>query len=316
MRSIAVVAIFALVSAQAATLVYSPYSFCQRYTTALNMTQDSAGQTALMTAVVTRAATGFTGATNVTGLFNSPINKPFFDGSMTGSTNWMVAPNTANLVGKLVNFFAYAMNCRAVTTTTPGNQQAIHSGMAITKAVWDDFFNNIANTLVSYGVTNSADLVYATALLGQFKKTSVAGMQICNQADCEAANGFGEFTSGTSDGNNAWVTNAGTNTVTVAQGSTVHFNIGNSHNVVQTDSAYAPLAGGFTSGIVGATNTYNWVAPAQDVTIYFKCGNPAHEATMRASIIVGAGTLSGAASASASVAVVVAAVAAALALRF
>jgi hypothetical protein len=317
MRAVILVAIFA-VAVHAGTVVYAPVSFCERFggTTA-------AGQTALIQNVVTRAAAGSTTSTPaVLGLFNSPMNRKFFNGSIAGIPDYINVPaNTNALVTKLTAFFGWAMNCRAAYPTAPTGptMTAAHSTMSIDKVVWDDFVTQVVNSMLSYNVPAGAgatsDITYAAGLLGQFKKGANTGMLICNQPNCDAASGFAEFTSGTIDGSFAWLAQDGTNTVSVPKGSNVHWNIGSIHNVVQSDANWEPMATPtFTSGNVAATQTYTWNVGTADATYYFVC--MPHKTLMRGKIIVGSGGLSGAASLSASVAVVLSAIAAAVALRF
>jgi len=313
MRALIALALFGLV-AVSATATFGAISFCERYA----LTKDSAGESALITAVLGRALNG-NGTTSTTpavrGILNNIWEVKYFNGTGGATTNYYAdAPARQGLVDKLVNFFEIALSCRAVTTNTPANMKTAHAAMSISKRVWDEFIGELGNTLTSFGVS-SADITFAVNLLAQFKKG--LGNEICNAADCDAATPIKEFFTGTIDGNNAWLAADSTTSVTIAPGGWVHFNMATAHNVRQTDSNYAALTGGFTSGAVGSgVTSYNWQVPATptDTTYYFMC--EAHPTTMRAKIVVGNGGLSGASSLTASVAVVLSAIAAAVALRF
>jgi hypothetical protein len=103
----------------------------------------------------------------------------------------------------------------------------------------------------------------------------------------------------------------GTNTVTVAPGSNVHWSYGSTHAVVETDASGAVKAGGFSSGAVGAFASYTHNVGTTEGTIYFKCANAAHP-TMTGTIIVTSGGGGAAAGVTASAFVALGAVVAAL----
>jgi len=301
-----------------AAVTYNAVSFCERYSAALFGAANTANEGALITAVLTRALFGnLTVNPPNTGILFQPQQMPYFNGTFNPShTNYytnLVARGT--LFAALLNFFELAMNCRAVTTTTPSNMNSIHAAMNIGKGVWDQFVNEIVLTMQSFGVTSTGatgDLTYAGALLGQFLKG--ASQAICTGSDCLPYTDFAEFTSGTDASSSlAWLAQDGTTSVSIAVNGNVHWNIGNAHSVVQVDSSYSNVvSGGFTSGAVGATNSYIYQFTTAG-TYYFYCG--AHPTIMHGKIVVGSSG-SGAASVSASVAAVVASVAAASALRF
>jgi len=267
-----------------------PVSFCERYAIALFGNANAANESALISAVIGRALVGGTGTgVTVVGILNQELQKPFFNGTAPGtSTNYYTNTAAKNqLVAKLENFFSLAMGCRAVTTTAVANMNAIHAGMMINQAVYTQFVGEVGNTLVSFGVPNSnvatADLTYAVALLNQFGRT--APQAICTAADCAVYSAFAEFFVFGAPGSFRWFAMDGTTaSVSIPTGGTVHWNFAVIHNVVQTDSTYTDLAGGFTSGATNAgissyTRTFSTAG-----TYYFVC-NP-HRATMRATIVV------------------------------
>jgi len=327
MRSALLVLALCVVAANGAVISYNQVSFCQRYAKALFFGANATTESALIQAVVTRAATGAAaggGVLNaVVGLFNSPLQQKYFNGTAPGPNGLTYIGNSANtgaLVAVLTQFFGLAMGCREMAAYTPSNMNAIHAPMMINKAVFNDFVGNVAGSLTSFGVPSTgADITYASNLLMQFAGGSPSA--ICTQADCPAYMAFGEFTSGTVDGTLSWISSsdsatAVTQSLTIAKGGNVHWNIGSVHNVVQTDATWTALTTGFTSGAgAGATATFNWNVGTTDATYYFVCAF--HSTSMRGKIIVGNGGLSGsgAASVSASVTVAALAVAAALALR-
>jgi plastocyanin len=322
---VALVLLLAAAGAHAGT----PYSvtpgitFCQRYSVAVfGGSPSCANETALIAAVVSRATGGGSGnGVTVTGILNLPSQMAYFNGTHGDPTNFYnnTAAATA-LVGKLNTFFQWAMECSECSPTYTDNIGQIHAQLNIEQGAYSDFIGQLVATMNSFGVT-SADVTYAAALLGIFgRNAATPTLQICSAANCNAATGFAEFSSGLgSDGSTyAWVqtapgTPAGTTstTVNVAVGSNVHWNIGGIHNVVQTDSTFTTLAGGWTSGGIGATPTFTQNFPTAG-TYYFKC---AAHASMTGTIVVGGTTPSSASSVVASVGVVLAAVAAAVAAK-
>jgi plastocyanin len=321
---VALVLLLAAAGAQAGT-PYTPgtgITFCQRYTAALFTTATCANEQALIAAVVSRATGGSNGTAYnnivVTGILNTPSQIAYFNGTHGDQTNFYT--NTAaatTLVGKLNTFFQWALECNECNPTYTDPIGTIHAQLSIEQGAYSDFIGQLVATMNSFGVA-AADVTYAAALLGIFgRNAATPTLQICSAANCNAATGFAEFSSGVgSDGSTyAWVqtapgTAAGTSstTVNVAVGSNVHWNIGAIHNVVQTDSTFTTLAGGWTSGGIGATGTFTQNFPTAG-TYYFKCGAHAY---MTGTIVVGGTTPSSASSVVASVGVVLAAVAAAV----
>jgi plastocyanin len=297
-----------------------PSSFCQRYALALFNASTSTTQGALIEAVVDRALNGATaggGVLNtVVGILNQPNQIPFFVNFRTNAT-------FVPLRQHLINFFALAFNCKDISPqpVNTANMKNIHLGMTINMAVWNTFVTELVNTLTSFGVpaanpypaaaaTGTGEIVYAGALLGQFLK---GANQICNQADCAEASAMYEFWQGTgATGGNAWLALDSSASITIPVGSTVHWNFGGTHNVIETDSAFAVKAGGFTSGAVGTlARSYTRVFSTAG-TFYFICA--AHPGTMQGTIVVTAAP-SAASGLQASFAVAAAAIAAVFALK-
>jgi hypothetical protein len=307
-----VLVIFALAIAtvNGVSITYNPASFCERYATALFGSATATTEANLITAVLDRALSGnFTG---ITGILNIPVQKQYFNGSYTtpAATNYYT--NTAargQLVAALLNFFEYAMFCRATNPSTPANMGTIHAPMKINKEVWDSFVNEVVNTLLSFGVSAAVDGPYAGALFGQFLMG--APQAICTASDCAAYTAFGEFTSGTVDGSLAWISSTDqTQTLSIATNGWVHWNIGITHNVAQSDGSWNAITGGWTSGAIGAVGGYSRQFTTAG-TYYFIC--QAHPTLMRGTIIVGGSSGgSGAASVSASAFAVLASMAVAL----
>jgi len=319
-----------------ATITYNAASFCQRYGAALFPTDAASfGQNKLIAAVLDRALFGNTTVTpSVTGILNLESQKPFFNGSRgTGTNYYNDAVARAGLRLKLIGFFACALGCRDNCTGLAfpaglNNMNTVHSVMNIGKTVWDDFIGQFANSMYSFGVPSTAgetgDTAYVLANMGQFLKgapsSGIVGA-ICTASDCVAYNTFAEFTSGTDDTGGLtppnslrWLNSAGTSTVSIAVGGSVHWNIGSAHFVVETDSSYNAKSGGFSSSTAaGGPATYTHVFPTQG-TFYFYCGVTAHSPYMRGTIVVGTAP-SAAGTTVPTVAVVLAAMLAGLALR-
>jgi len=304
-----------------------PVSFCERYSAALFTNSSTSTQQLLINSVLNRALFGGVGGgVTVVGILNQPLQMPYFNGTAPGtSTNYYTNTVARNsLIAKLQNFFCAAMQCRAVTTTQVANMNSIHVNMMIGAAVFNQFVSEVGNTLVSFGVPNSnlptADLPYAVALLSQFNKG--APQAICTAADCATYSAFAEFFVFGAPGSFRWFAADGaTPSVSIPVGGTVHWNFATIHNVVQTDSTFTNLAGGWTSGATGLGTSSFLQTFTTAGTYYFVC-NP-HRATMQASIIVGAAAASSTggsgsgrtAEISSAVAVVAAAAALVLAIR-
>eukprot|EP00842_Homolaphlyctis_polyrhiza_P000037 jgi/Hompol1/1033/HPOL_005499-RA len=65
-------------------------------------------------------------------------------------------------------------------------------------------------------------------------------------------------------------------TLNVNVGDTIVFTIGSAHNVIQTSgTSCSSVAGGFTSGGVGATASWSYKASTPG-TFNFACGVPSH----------------------------------------
>jgi len=284
------------IGAALAQNTYHPTSFCERYATALFGDASATSQANLITAVIGRALNGNTTVTTpaVTGILNQELQKPFFNGTRGTGTNYYTdATARTQLVNKLINFFEVAMKCRAVTTTAVANMKTVHAVMGIDKPVWDQFVNEVVNTLVSYGVNNdgtvNSDITYAAALLGQFLKNST--QEICSGPACLAATGFGEFTTGTDANGLRWWGEGFTDTVTIPLNGYIHWNLNPSHNVVQVDSTFTTeTPSGFTSGDPATTSARRSYTRQFTTagTYYFYC-RP-HKTLMKATIVVTSGT--------------------------
>ena len=200
-------------------------SFCQYYTGALfgaANANDPGNQTALIQAVVLRAATGYTGATpygpvSFLGLFaDDPANpvrdifagrvqyRPDYDPTMpaTFAPNYVggAATDTAILVNHLVSFFGAAFGC---ATTNPAfntyngqpkllprstTLQQVHGGMGITEIQFSFFNSVLAQTLESFGVTKDDVVGTALPLLLSFGRCSAKYTNtICSDPSCQYA---------------------------------------------------------------------------------------------------------------------------------
>jgi len=320
--SLLVLSLSAAFAPTQAVFTFDATSFCERYSAALYAVSNSTTQERLITAVIDRALNGAAGTTPlINGILNYPLQMAIFNGSRNGGTNYYTnSVAYQSLRGKLVNFFATAMLCRAMTLTPTSQLGPIHSPFNIDKPTWDQFINEVANTLFSFGVpsttTEPSETNYVLALMAQFLKGSTAN-SICTAATCLSATGYAEFTTGSDDSagtgtsTKRWLANDGTYQVTIPLNGYIHWNIGTIHNVVQTDSAFANVvAGGFTSGAPGASRTWTKQFTTAG-TYYFYC--QVHSGVMHGTIVV---TQSGSPASSfpASLAVVLAAIVAAVAL--
>lgn len=179
-------------------------SFCDKYTAALFTNNNSTNQQKLITAVVVRAVTGARSGVpdsygnplnNVTGLFQSPLQIPIFNGSVaykTNPPNYITNSNALGiLAGKLAAFFGAGFGCTAAgfpayVATGNATQAAIHTKMGINKAIMNDFISILASTLTSFNVTSADVSNIAAPLLTSFNRCA-GNNEICNAADCDQA---------------------------------------------------------------------------------------------------------------------------------
>jgi hypothetical protein len=188
-------------------------TFCQKYAAALYPPGNPANQTQLLTAIVVRAAV-------VGGTFGTIVVSPLFAQSgplynlFAGVTKYEPNPNNyvsdpvqqGMLAGKLVAYFGALFGCENSGVGGPGaintpDMYSIHKNMSINSAMETYFNNALANTLQSFGVTNSTDLAQASTALSFFYRcgspiqnnayisnsTSIGRTQICGTSDCMLA---------------------------------------------------------------------------------------------------------------------------------
>ena len=158
-------------------------TICGHYTAALFGSDTPANETALITAIVTRAAVGgsgvgFNGYT-VLGLFNAsgPLYA-LFTGQVqyrSGAPNYVTSTtDQAVLAGHLVSYFGALFGCQigaagGIPAVHSSDMYGIHQNMGIT-ATMENYFNSaLANTLYSFGVT-AADVGTAATVLSLFNR--------------------------------------------------------------------------------------------------------------------------------------------------
>jgi len=267
-------------------------TFCQRYAAALFTTSTAATQGSLLGAVVTSTIVGVKNnkIMNVTGLINSPLNKPYFDGTKPPMVNFITDKAQYDaLADHLLRFFGGALGCVEYALANPYTQvdlKAKHAAMAITKDVYNDFVGNLAGTLISYGVSSltgpNDDLTGPAALLGMFLKGSPA--EICSAADCAMYNDFLHFMT---DADTFWVKGMDPKTMEgkLMPGGALHFDLTAADNIVQADSAAGTTmkSGGMTSGAVGATRSYTVKLDTVGTYWFYSAKAPA---TKRATVVV------------------------------
>jgi len=341
----AVVVIALLVVSAHASLTPDMNQFCDVGTIAAfggtNANDTAANQQTLMQLVVDGVIFGHSGLGFVNvGLFNDPVQQPFF----TGAYNPGVATNYTNncataatctntaytdpstgLRIKLMKFFGAALGCtQFVPVFVPPNLKTIHSAMMITEAIFDNFFLAIANTVQSYlGALSTGPTGYVNYLSAFFAvmKPNVptwATFQVCNQASC--TNGA-DFAYLVNSGTSGWVDvfQLLNGDATILRGGSVTWAFDERHNVIQTDSIASntpctPSATCFQSAPLVATPNINnrliFTNPFPTAGVFtYRCAR--HPAMTGTITVVG----SGAGALTASLSVLFAAIVAALALR-
>lgn len=136
------------------------------------------------------------------GLFNA--SGPLYN-IFTGTTQYRVgAPNYVNdtvalgqLATHLVEYFGALFGCTAAgyPAVNNPNMYAVHQNMNITQAMETYFNNQLAYTLLSFGVPYSVVIGTAAPVLGWFNKcgppipsiSTTAPVQICGDASCTLA---------------------------------------------------------------------------------------------------------------------------------
>jgi len=287
LKAVLLVGLVALVAQGAAQ-----NTFCQRYAAALFGTSTATTQASLLGAVVTATVTGNMKSKflNISGLINSPLNKPYFDGTKPPMVNFITdAGQYATLADHLLRFFGGALGCMEYAIVNPYTQvdlKAKHAAMLINKATYGEFVGQLAGALISYGVSSATgpndDLTGPAALLGMFLKGSPA--EICSQSDCAMYNDYLGFMN---DATTFWVagSNPHTSSGKLLPGGAVHFDLTAADNIVQADSAAGTtmMSGGMTSGAVGATRSYTVTLSTAGTYWFYSAAAPA---TKRATIVV------------------------------
>jgi len=297
-------------------------------------------------------ATGFTQANQtqfptVPGVFYSALNRPFFTGTYGagGHANYTNFANglyagAGGLRDQLSKFFGFLLGCNLyMDSLTPpyvppiggaSNLKTIHANMALTAAVFNEFFGQVAGTLGSFGVDVSTlgqknENAYLTAMFNVLKNEgplvpAALGLQVCNQADCGPALDFNVFQHTPSPFQWFSQLDPTVKDITLTVGGSVAWRyLSTAHNVEETAADYAVVtpAFGFRSGPVGEFSSAQVFTVMFDLTKvgmhYFVCAAHGTGAgLMRGSINVivpsSAGALAG------SIAVLFAAIAASLSL--
>jgi len=270
-------------------------TFCGKYTTILFTNNNSTNQQLLIQTVVTRTILGCTVAQGcsqaVTGLYNKPLNRPYFNGTLYPFTDFGNNPAQYTILyNKLVNFFAFALGCTVFQppgTYTPANLYSVHAPMSISAAVFNEFIGVLLSAVVASGVTSAnpvapyttdatSEYSYLAALVGTMgaipATTAVCSQtptnpsctfSICATAaapqSCLAATGFAQFISGTDGTNNRWAAYlpapAANSDVTLQSiNSNVNWRFTVSHDVAQT-STLAGTTIGYPTGFYSSTCT-------------------------------------------------------------
>jgi len=169
--------------------------------------------------------------------------------------------------------------------------------MGINAVTTTAFIGQVAASMTSFGVSSTGgptgDLTYVVALMGQFNRyTSMTppDASICYTATCPLATGFAEFDT-SSAGVFSIIPSTMTGTaVSINVGDSVHWNLGTTDGVTQTDTAAGttPTSSGIVSGTGIRSYTYTFTTAG---TYYFyNAGTPASKCSVIVAGMMGSST--------------------------